>query len=491
MCELFPNRLIILFIYMGMKYSILHISDLHKPKNCNLDTLFYSLQSDCEEYTKVGITKPEIIVISGDIAEGTKNDGSKAKSIIKNQYAETKRFLENLTNYFLNGDKSRMVIVPGNHDYCYKLSKESMEISPEENAKNDYDKWKMSDPEVRWSWEDKRFYHITNDTLYQTRFDLFRDFYNDFYSGIRKLPVDIDKNSYIVRLNEYNIAFVCFNSCHRLDHLNPMGCICPDAIAQAHGDLLSLKNMGCLLVGVWHHHVSGLPAENNYIDYRILDAMMREDIKIGLFGHQHVSTAIQEYCDITSKQSILLISSGSLYGNRHQLVTGVPRQYNVIGVEFNDEEVAIQLNVRKDNSQYGYDIPQWMQSPIGINNLQYYEHKLRIEKPKVEYIVEDIEKMVMQTNNFEMACIRLKEVGLDNELALKYFDSYISKINDKGVLKHLLSKPSTISQFMTALDAAVTDKDKVWIAELLSENKFLAVNNAYIKELLEQAKKMI
>lgn len=476
---------------MRKQYTILHISDLHKPKNCNLKNLFYSLQTDCEAYTKDGISKPEIIVISGDIVEGSKNDGLKAKATISSQYAEAKIFLENLTDYFLDGDRSRLVMVPGNHDYCYKDSKESMTLSPEENAKEDFNRFKTADPEVRWNWDDKRFYHITNDAHYKARFDLFKEFYNDFYSGIRKLPDDLDRSSYIVELNDYQIAFVCFNSCHRLDHLNPMGCICPDAVAQAHPKLVGLKNMGYLLVGVWHHHVSGLPVENNYMDHRILDAMMREDIKVGLFGHQHVSTVIQEYSDITSKQSILLISSGSLYGNRHQLVTGVPRQYNVVGIELDNDEVTIQLNVRKDNSQYGYEIPQWMQSPIGIKNLPNYEHSLHIEKPIIEYVVEDIEKMVRNTNNYDLACVRLKETGLDNDLVLKYFDNYISKVNDKALLKELLIIPRTSVQYMAALDSAVSSKDKEWILSLLKLVEFQTNATPYVKELLEQAQKLI
>ena len=473
------------------RYSILHISDLHKPENCNFDSLFYSLQTDCEVYTNEGISKPEIILISGDIANGTKDEGPNAEAIIRNQYADAKQFLEKLTQYFLDGDKSRMIIVPGNHDFCYKASKKSMELSPEEMAEEDLKLFKAADPTVRWNWEDKRFYHITNDTLYKNRFELFKEFYNDFYVGIRELPDDIDRSSYIIELNQYQTAFVCFNSCHRLDHLNPIGCICPDAITQVHGKLASLKNMGYLLVGVWHHHVSGLPVENNYMDYRILNAMMQEDIKVGMFGHQHVSTAIQEYRDITSQQSILLISSGSLYGNRHQLVTGVPRQYNVIGVSLDNSDVTIQLNIRKDNSLYGYEIPQWIRSPIGVKVLPNYEHKLCIEKPKIEYIVEDIEKMVKLTNNYEVACMRLKEEGLDNELVMKYFDNYVSKVRDRELLKHLLKKPKTINQFMTALDAAVVDKDKEWIKTLMEENVYLANANSYIKELLEQAAKII
>ena len=389
-----------------------------------------------------------------------------------------------------------MIIVPGNHDYCYKVSKDSMELSPKDKLKDDYKQLKEADPYVRWNWDNRRCYHITNKELYNTRFDLFRDFYNNYFAGIRELPEEVDKDSYIIELPLYHIAFVCFNSCYRLDHLNPMGCICPDAISKAHEKLVALNNMGYLLVGVWHHNYDegfkrreGL--KNNYMDYRILNAMMQENIKMGLFGHQHVSTAVQEYSDITTKQSILLISSGSLYGNRYQLVTGVPRQYNVIEMNFRDEEVKLKLNIRKDNSQYGYDIPQWILSPIGIKSMPYYEHTLHVEKTQIEYLVEDIDRKVRERGNYGEACLRLMEFGLDNELALKYFDNYISKVDAPQLLKKLLRTPITISQYMTALDAAVGMRDKEWIKELLNNDKFKYETNAYLSELREQANKMI
>ena len=474
---------------MVKQYSILHISDLHKPENCNLDNLLYSIQKDCEIYTNEGICKPDIIVISGDLVEGSKDDNG--EDIIKKQYAEVGKFLDKLADFFLNGNRMRMIIVPGNHDYCYKVSKDSMELSPEEKLKEDYKLLKEAAPNVRWSWDDRRCYHITKRELYDMRFDLFKSFYNDFFAGIRELPKTVDKDSYIIELPLYQIAFVCFNSCYRLDHLNPMGCICPDAISKAHERLMALKNMGYLLVGVWHHHVSGLPVENNYMDYRILNAMMQEDIKLGLFGHQHVSTAVQEYSDITTKQSILLISSGSLYGNRYQLVTGVPRQYNVIEMNFRDEEVKLKLNVRKDNSQYGYDIPQWILSPIGMKSLPYYEHTLNVEKPKIEYMVADLDKAVRECGNYGEACLRLMEFGLDDELALKYFDSYISKVDDSKLLKELLRNPVTISQYVTALDAAVSLRDKDWLKGLMQNEQFANEKSPYLSELKEKANKMI
>ncbi len=475
---------------MNKSFSILHISDLHKPKNCNFDNLFYSIQNDCEAYIEEGISKPEIIVISGDLAEGSKEND--AENIIRSQYVEVSAFLNKLARYFLNEDKRRLIIVPGNHDYNYITSKSSMSLSPDEMAEDDLKNFMIAEPDVRWNWADRRFYHITNKELYDKRFDLFKSFYNDFYKGIREIPDKVDQDSYIIELPSYGVAFVCFNSCYRLDHLNPVGCICPDGITKAHERLSLLKKMGYLLVGVWHHHVSGLPVENNYMDYRILDAMMQEDIKIGLFGHQHVSAVIQEYRDITSEQSILLISSGSLYGNRQQLVTGVPRQYNIIELIPNHEDVSIQLNVRKDISQYGYDIPQWAQSSIGTNSLPVYKRTIHLAKPQIEYVVEEIDRIVRLDNNYGNACMRLKVIGLDNKLVLKYFDSYIPKVNDPNLLKVLLKKPVTIIQYMTALDAAVSVKDKKWIAELqVFKEHFQSEANPYVRDLENKAKYML
>jgi predicted phosphodiesterase len=436
-----------------------------------------------------GIQKPELIVVSGDLVEGSKEDN--ADDCIRAQYVEVEGFLDKLVKYFLNGDRKRIVIVPGNHDYNVKVSGQSMEPSPVEMANNDYENFRAGDSSVRWSWKTRTFFHINDFELYATRFDLFKDFYNRFYDGIRELPEKIDQDSYIIELPTYNIAFVCFNSCYRLDHLNPIGCICPDAISKAHDRLIKLKYMGYLLVGVWHHHVSGLPVENNYMDYRILNAMIQEDIKMGLFGHQHVSTAVQEYSDITSDQNILLISSGSLYGNRYQLVTGVPRQYNVIELEFDEELIKLQLNVRKDISQYGYDIPQWQLSSIGIKDLPKYIHTLQIEKPQIEYIIEEIDELVKKTGNYEEACDRLFNIGFDNDMVLKYFDSYVSMINDVNVLKRLLQNPVTLPQYMTALDAAVSCKDSKWLKRLLNNEKYKDEKYPLVVELRRRAQQMV
>jgi len=89
-----------------MTVSILHISDLHKESKENYENLLQSLKDDCERYTVQGIKKPEIIVVSGDLIKGgTQNE-------IKTQYAEVTNFLNRLVNFFIEGDKTKIIIVP-------------------------------------------------------------------------------------------------------------------------------------------------------------------------------------------------------------------------------------------------------------------------------------------------------------------------------------------------------------------------------------------
>ena len=91
--------------------TIFHISDLHKPKDLSYETLLDSLVDDKKRWKEESIHFPDFIVISGDLIQGGYTDED-----IEKQYNEVSDFLEKLVIEFLNGDKSRLIMVPGNHD---------------------------------------------------------------------------------------------------------------------------------------------------------------------------------------------------------------------------------------------------------------------------------------------------------------------------------------------------------------------------------------
>ena len=162
---------------MNKHYSILHISDLHKGENNDFDHLFASLCNDADSYDQ-DIPKPEFIVVCGDLAEGA--NGEDAEEKIVKQYQEVESFLDKLVRHFLNGDKSRIIIVPGNHDLYRGATIRSMEAIPDDIRESAKERYLKGDPQYRWSWKDFCFYLINKEEEYASRFKFFVEFYNRF-----------------------------------------------------------------------------------------------------------------------------------------------------------------------------------------------------------------------------------------------------------------------------------------------------------------------
>ncbi len=447
-----------------MKYTILHISDLHKGKDCHFDDLLDSLLVDREEYVQKGIKSPEIIVVSGDLAEGAK--GENAADVIRKQYEEVEQFLNRLTECFLNGDKRRVIIVPGNHDINREVSKQGM-IRSVDSPKEDRMKMRLGDQKVRWSWDDMCFYHVNNEDVYNKRFELYVEFYNRFYNGIRSITANCEKESYCVDIEEYNISFALFNSCYHLDHLNYSGAICPSGLTAIGLQLRDLYKLGRLVVGVWHHNVSGLPTQNNYLDYRILQHMMKNHIQVGLFGHQHMSEIISEYKDLAMDKDMFLVSSGSLYGNGKEMPSGFSRQYNLIELDFEGSNVEIDVHVRRDVSINLYEIPSWQESVIGTSTKTEIKKEIKLAEPSFEDVLQAIDKRIRSNNDFENGCKQLLSLGLDKPRVRTYFDDYLSRIESPQVKIELIQKPTNNNEATMILSAAIEMGEKTLVQELL------------------------
>src|SRR5438094_10183200 len=110
---------------MESKISIMHISDLHRSKGCEISNvaLLSSLLKDRDRYSvseSPKIQSPDIIIVSGDVIRGSvKPDGSEVE--VQNQYDEATSFLNDLTKHFLDGNKNKIIVIPGNHDIDWKV----------------------------------------------------------------------------------------------------------------------------------------------------------------------------------------------------------------------------------------------------------------------------------------------------------------------------------------------------------------------------------
>lgn len=474
---------------MNKEYTILHISDLHKSDEDSYDDLFESMRKDSETYVQQGISLPEIVVVSGDIVEGAKDDDKTPDDTIRKQYADAKVFLTALCDYFLGGEKRRLILVPGNHDLNRPFSKNVL-VPSSKDRKTDYQKYKAGEQNLRWSWEDFAFQIIPDRNLYEKRFNHYVDFYNDFYEGSRLTHEDNALHGDVIDLPDYNMSFLTLNSCHNLDRYNDAGSIFTGAVSENGIRLGELDRKGRLLCGVWHHHISGLPTEHNYMDYRILSTMMRYNIQVGLFGHQHKAKVVQQYHDVTEEKEMLLISSGCLYGNAKQLTPSSSRQYNLISITMKDDKAEIEIRTRMDESEGQYQYPSWGEGHPGNTKKTVIRKIIPLPKPdeSLTNLINEVDVWTRTSEDYKAGLAKMVALRGTNDIVERYIDEYLEKMKpeDIGFVLDVIKEPLTEKQAMYLLGSAQTLRNKTLLSSLRQMDFIKQCNSPMVKVLRDE-----
>lgn len=472
---------------MNNRVSILHISDLHRSKDCEISNvaLLSSLLKDKERYTVIEnprIKSPDIIIVSGDIIRGSvKPDGSEEE--VQNQYEEAMLFLNDLTNHFISKNKNRIIIIPGNHDIDWKFSKESMEKIDSSKIFDEKNTLKMEilkealnqNSTTRWSWKELSFYKITEVEKYNKRLEAFANFYNTFYEGKRTYSLEPKEQYDIFDFPEFNLTIAAFNSCYNNDHLRLVGDIHPECIANVNMGLSALQKKGRLVLSTWHHSTKGLPYDSSYMDNSKLKNFIDSGISIGLHGHQHKTELIHEYSDVIEQKKIIVFSAGTLCGGPNELPVGINRQYNLIEIVNMEENpnLKVTLHVREKTDSSPFDNPIWTAGRIDSKNVSHYS--LEIEKPitaDISVTLIEVEKLMIDTNYKDAKAVLLS-LDLNDAFVRKFLVECILQTEDFDLAINVFSEPQTDEESIVVLNAAIQKGNKTQmkaIAEKVNSN---------------------
>ena len=114
-------------------YSFLHISDLHRSPADPITNaeLISALVADRDRYRAEDppVPAPDAIVVSGDIVQGIPLGLPDFAKQLAEQYEVAEEFLADLSRRFLGGDRSRVIIVPGNHDIDWNTARRGCPIA--------------------------------------------------------------------------------------------------------------------------------------------------------------------------------------------------------------------------------------------------------------------------------------------------------------------------------------------------------------------------
>ena len=480
------------------KICIVHISDLHRSRENPISNaaLLNSLLNDIDIYgnSPLEISKPDLLIISGDIVQGSR-DPEKASEIIQAQYEEAYDFINDLTNKLFDGDKSRVIIIPGNHDISWTESNTSMTKMEDNHVVNEKGILKKEifkeaikiNSNIKWSWSDRSFYKVNDVDLYNKRLSYFAEFYSKFYDNKRQYALDPESQFSIFDIPAIGVTIVGYNSCYHNDHLNRAGSIHSECIAKSGLELRNHKKQGRLILATWHHNTTGGPYDQDYMDNSFLKNLIALNIKISFHGHQHRNEIIRAENNIVEDKTMIILSAGSLCAGERELPSGYSRQYNIVELTRVDkDEIKMRLCSRVKTPESSFDNPVWSNGAIDSSGLTEFIKKIKHPFPERPSLGK-AEKLFSDKKYIDAITI-LKQHDIEDSFVRKILlECYLQTDNYKGIIEDF-SNPVSNEEAIQIMNAYQEEGLRKEVLDVIKITIISKSTDASIKHLRDQIK---
>lgn len=308
------------------RIHILHLSDLHLEDDALAGVLRTQLETDLIQ--ELGIRSLEYLVISGDIANRSTEE----------EYSAAFALVDGLVKRF-GLDASRVVVVPGNHDLNWDLSKKAYPFVYKDDSPSPL-------PENRYIQAGDAGVLLRNDELYRQRFAHFNaHFYRRIFGG-DGYPLSFADQARLVERPEDRILFLELNSCWQIDHhFRERASIHMPALSRALDSLQEGAYNDWLKIAVLHHPVTGQHPMNN----EFMQLLAVHGFQVCLHGHIH--EAIEGFHKYDDRRGVHIIGAGTFGAPANEQVTDIPLQYNL--VTFDPETGEMVVHTRKKEKPDG------------------------------------------------------------------------------------------------------------------------------------------
>ena len=409
------------------------------------------------DFTRQKNEVPEIgnidaVIVCGDIIQGSVLGNPSYADEINSQYQAALEFLSEVADRYLNGARSQIVIVPGNHDVDWNTAFSKMTEVSEATQETDLNKYlRLPDTPFRFCYKTRKLYQIEDLIGYEERFRCFNEFISKFYENSDlQFPLHTENTYNLFRLNGSKIVVAGFNSCLDNDCFNPIGKISDKAIGDAYLKIKDADIDHLLAIAVWHHSINGPPASNDYMDINHVREMASRGFKLGLHGHQHKMDVFPETVRLPGEEQILVVSAGSLCVGPSELPEGERRQYNVI--EIPDDYASVRIHVREMVAPRTFG-PRYLHF-FGGNS--YDDFKLLNEATMLKRPIEKTllaEKLIAEESFNDAAKLLLSDQAFKTEHGrrLLYEACYMGKLFDIAIEN--LNPPHSITELVFLVDA--------------------------------------
>lgn len=476
-------------------HSILQISDLHRSTGepIDNDTLLSVVLADCDRFSSQ-YTAPSAIVVSGDLVQGARTDNPSWQEEMRSQFETATDFIGRLCEEVLDGDRSSVAIVQGNHDVCWNTSLASMEKVPKTEYPKDIRKELAGvDSMYRWSWKEQALYRIKDPVKHEQRLSAYWDFFEDFYQNTN-LPIPVNRNRgfHFFELVNRRILLAGFESTHGNDHLRFSGALTPGVVGRCALEMRKLEHFYDLRMAVWHHSIYGPPHRDDYLDVNDVRGMIGHGFQLGLHGHQHLAEAASQSVSLGAGQSMAIASSGSLCAGANELPRGVNRQYNYIVLD--EDMTSGELHVREmvEGNQFTRKTNgAFLEGKLPLNWSQHLNAAGKITKSAdqnlrnlVELVEADVVKGLPSTHTNDLLSFATSTGSYARSVLLR---ALILEQRWRDISTSF-SEPNSADEIIAVIEAAIQLKDFDAADSLISRSELPSVVADDLKTRIQMMK---
>jgi len=460
-----------------LQFSILHLSDLHRDLQDELANgpLLESLIRDVERYRDQNppILAPSLCIVSGDLVFGVGPRHPDPDTELERQYSQAVAFLVSLADALFNGNRDRIVLIPGNHDVSYpaviaSATRIDIPSNPSERKALTDELW-APNTRLRWSWAELCFYRIRDVALYEQRLAGFANAYNQFYASKRSFSMTPEEQFCIFDYPELTLSIAALNSCYRNDPLQRSGSFHPSALSSACSELRKARRTGWLLAATWHHSVGGSPAQNDFLDHESMQYLIDSGVSLGFHGHQHSHDCVDERYRLgPDERKMTIVSASTLCAEQVSLKPGIPRGYNVVEVDTEKWTCGVHSRRMVNNT---FNLPVWGPGQFNSTGKSFVEIELSrplakrppdLDKALLLERVDDL----LSRRQWSEALVILKDIK-EEPLARPFLLTVLNELgNDSETIDALW--PPTNNQEIVMVGAAILslrdpDRAKVFL----------------------------
>jgi predicted MPP superfamily phosphohydrolase len=302
---------------------LLHISDIHIESK--YEATKYGMQLKTDLIKNLEVKKLDYLAISGDIANFS----------LPSEYEAAVSLIQDIIKSF-KVDPKCIILVPGNHDINWDLSKKAYSHILKSELPGGLA------PRKSISTEDGEILVLDQNT-HSRRFAYFSD---NFYESIlgEKYPLDYDQQGILYMDNSRKIVFLGLNSSWEIDHHKPhqtRSSINMEALSIALNKLMDDIYKQWFKIAVFHHPVSG-PEMMKNVDF--MQLLADHGFQICLNGHIHEANEnLYKYFN----DNIHIIGAGTFGAPKTEQIIGIPLQYNLIVLNTKTRKMVVETR-KKD-----------------------------------------------------------------------------------------------------------------------------------------------